>query len=253
VTGPRAPRAGPGAARALRAGGAGRVEVALDGGGYLSLGAGGWVLLAPPRAPHGPLSLHVAGLGPLDVGAPASVAEGVLIVGEQRVGLERMRVRRRREAPAPGTWWLEQAACSPPLRPGVDALARGDLAAGVALLAGRGEGLTPAGDDVLAGYAGWLAAAGTPVAIADAAADRTTALSLAYLRCAERGELPAAAEALIAARDAPAAVRSARALSRWGATSGCALMLGMDAAARRCRARPTPVPRSAPAGPSVRR
>jgi hypothetical protein len=198
------------------------------------------------------LSLHVAGLGPLEVGAPASGAEGVLIVGEQRMGLARMRVRRR-EAPAPGTWWLEQDACPPPLRPGLDALARGDLAAGVALLAGRGEGLTPAGDDVLAGYAGWLAAAGTPVAIADAAADRTTALSLAYLRCAERGELPAPAEALIAARDAPAAARSARALSRWGATSGRALMLGMDAAARRCRARPTPVPRSAPAGPSARR
>ena len=252
MTGPRGLGAGPGAARALRAGGTGRVEVALDGGGYLSLGADGWVLLAPPRAPHGPLSLHVAGLGPLEVGAPASGAEGVLIVGEQRVGLARTRVRRR-EAPAPGTWWLEQDACPPPLRPGLDALARGDLAAGVALLAGRGEGLTPAGDDVLAGYAGWLAAAGTPVAVADAAADRTTALSLAYLRCAERGELPAAAEALIAARDAPAAARSARALSRWGATSGRALMVGMDAAARRCRARPTPVPRSAPAGPSARR
>ena len=253
MTGPRALRAGPGAARALRAGGAGRVEVALDAGGYLSLGADGWVLLAPPRAPHGPLSLHVAGLGPLEVGGPAGVAEGVLIVGEQRVGLAGMRVRRRREAPAAGTWWLEQAAFPSPLRVGLDALARGDRAAGVALLAGRGEGLTPAGDDVLAGYAGWLAAAGTPVAIADAAADRTTALSLAYLRCAERGELPAAAEALIAARDAAAAARSARALSRWGATSGRALMLGMDAAARRGRARPTPVPRCAPAGPSARR
>ena len=252
MTGARALRVGPGAARALRAGGAGRVEVALDGGGYLSLGADRWVLLAPPRAPHGPLSLHVAGLGPVVVGAPASVAEGVLVVGEQRVGLERMLVPRR-EAPAPGTWWLEQDACPPPLRPGVDALVRGDLAAGVALLAGRGEGLTPAGDDVLAGYVGWLAAAGTPVAVADAATDRTTALSLAYLRCAERGELPAAAEALIAARDAPAAARSARALRRWGATSGRALMLGMDAAARRCRARPAPGPRSAPPVPSARR
>ena len=253
MTGARALRVGPGAARALRAGGAGRVEVALDGGGYITLGADRWVLLAPPRAPHGPLSLSVAGLGPVVVGAPASVAEGVLVVGEQRVGLERMRVqgdgrRRHRE----GGGWSKHAS-PPPLRPGLDALVRGDLAAGVALLAGRGDGLTPAGDDVLAGYAGWMAAAGTPVAVADAAADRTTALSLAYLRCAERGELPAAAEALIAARDAPAAARSARALRRWGASSGRALMLGMDAAARRCRARPAPAPRSAPPVPSARR
>ena len=90
MTGARALRVGPGAARALRAGGAGRVEVALDGGGYLALGADRWVLLGAPRAPHGPLSLHVAGLGPVVVGAPACVAEGVLVVGEQRVGLERM-------------------------------------------------------------------------------------------------------------------------------------------------------------------
>ena len=100
------------------------------------------------------------------------------------------------------------------------------------------------------------AAAGTPVRVAEAAAGRTTELSLAYLRCAERGELPAAADALIAALgrgDAAAAARSARALARWGATSGRALMLGMDAAARRCRARPAPAPRPVPPAPSARR
>jgi hypothetical protein len=253
VTGPRALRAGPGAARALRAVGAGWVEVALDGGGYVSLGADGWVLLAPPRAQHGPLSLHVAGLGPLEAAAPAHVAGDVLHVGDQSVALHGLRVRERREPRAPGLWRPEGEACPPLLSPGLDALLRGDVAGAIALLAGRGAGLTPAGDDVLAGYAGWMAAAGTPVAVADAAADRTTALSLAYLRCAERGELPAAAEALIAARDAPAAARSARALRRWGATSGRALMLGMDAAAHRCRARPAPGPRSARAVPSARR
>jgi hypothetical protein len=254
----RALRAGPGAARALRAAGTGRVEIVLDGGGaYVSLGRDRWVLLAHPSAQHGPLSLHVARLGPLVAGMPARVVDGGLEIGDRRIALAGMRVVPARRVPAPRVRPpAPPVPCRSELRAGVETLARGDLVAAVDLLAGRGEGLTPAGDDVLAGYAGWMATVGTPVRVAEAAADRTIALSLAYLRCAERGELPAAAEALIVALgtgDAAGAARSARALARWGATSGRALMLGMDAAARRCRARPAPAPRSGPAVPSPRR
>jgi len=253
----RALRAGPGAARALRGAGTGQVEIVLDGGGgYASLGHDRWVLLSHPRAQHGPLSLHVASLGPLAAGMPARVMDGRLEIGDRRIALAGVRVvgRRRMRAPRVGPPVCEP--CRAELRAGVERLARGDVAAAVDLLAGRGEGLTPAGDDVLAGYAGWMATTASSVRVAEAAADRTTGLSLAYLRCAERGELPAAADALIAAlgrRDAAAAARSARALAGWGATSGRALIVGMDAAARRCRARPAPAPRSGPAVPSPRR
>ena len=58
---PRAVLAGPGAARALHAGGAGRLEVALGAAGYVLLGADGWLLLTGPRSALGPLSLLVVG------------------------------------------------------------------------------------------------------------------------------------------------------------------------------------------------
>jgi hypothetical protein len=77
-------------------------------------------------------------------------------------------------------------------------------------LAGRGEGLTPVGDDVLAGFAAMRHALGRPVCIDKG---RCSPLGRAYLCCAERGELP----------EAP--------LSRWGATSGTAMLWGMGAAA----------------------
>ncbi|MFN8123312.1 MAG: DUF2877 domain-containing protein [Thermoleophilia bacterium] len=102
------------------------------------------------------------------------------------------------------------------------------------LLAGLGEGLTPAGDDVLCGLAGWRHAWGDPVAVSGAAASRTSPVSLAYLRSAERGELPEAAALVLAAiraGDAPLAARRAAALRSWGATSGSALLWGMAAAA----------------------
>ena len=59
--GGRAIWAGPGAQRALSAGGRGEVEFALHPGGYTRLGDA-WLLIATPRAPRGPLTLVVAGL-----------------------------------------------------------------------------------------------------------------------------------------------------------------------------------------------
>ena len=114
---------------------------------------------------------------------------------------------------------------------GCGALAAGRLSAATAQLAGRGEGLTPAGDDVLAGFAAWRWASGAPVALA---AGRCAPLGREYLRCAERGELPAPAAAVMAAiraGDAPAGRRRATGLAEWGASSGAALLWGVAAGA----------------------
>ena len=115
--------------------------------------------------------------------------------------------------------------------PGSTLWRRATVAAAVAQLAGRGEGLTPAGDDVLAGFAAWRWASGAPVALP---AQRCAPLGREYLRCAERGELPAPAAAVLAAiraGDAPAAARRAGGLAEWGASSGAALLWGMAAGA----------------------
>jgi len=227
---------GPGARRALRAGERGTVAVVLARGGYVRLG-GGWLLLAPPRAPLGPLSLLVEGLGALEPGAPARVAAGALRVGGARIDLTGARVPPApRAVPLHRAWRSALAAaqrsCPAPagLEDGVDALRRGEVAEAAGVLAGRGPGLTPAGDDVLAGFAGWRHADGAPVSLA---APHGSPIGLAYLRCAERGELPEPARRTldaVRAGDAALAARRARVLARWGATSGGAMLCGMAAA-----------------------
>jgi len=217
---------GPGARRALRDGASGVVELAFGPGGYVRLGEQ-HVLLAPARSPLGPLSVLVAGLsrGDLVVGDPAHVSGAVLAVGALRIALDGAR---ETAPPCPGDlapgWPAALAA-------GLTALATGDLGAAVAQLAGRGDGLTPTGDDVLAGYAAWRWAAAAPVTLA---AQRCAPLGRAYLRCAERGELPEPAARVleaIRAGEPPAAARRARGLAGWGATSGAALLWGIAAGA----------------------
>ena len=227
---------GPGARRALCAGESGAVEVALARGGYVRLG-GRWLLLAPPRAPLGPLSVLVEGLCAIEPGAAARVAPGGLLVGGAWIDLAGARVPpRSATVPLHGAWRSALAAarrsCPAPggLEDGVEALRRGALAEAAAVLAGRGPGLTPAGDDVLAGFAGWRHADGAPVSLA---APRGSPIGLAYLRCAERGELPEPARRTldaVRAGDAALAARRARLLARWGATSGGAMLRGMAAA-----------------------
>jgi hypothetical protein len=75
--------------------------------------------------------------------------------------------------------------------------------------------------------------AARPVSLSPRACGRSSPLGLAYLRCAERGELPEPAGALLqalVAGDAAAAGRRARRLATWGASSGAALFWGMAAA-----------------------
>jgi hypothetical protein len=241
--------AGPGACRALVDGARGEVELVFNGGAYVRLGSSGWLLLSRPSAPFGPLSIAVDGLDGLDLEpcAPAQMTDQRLVVADEAVTLRRVRERRAtpigaarsRVGDLPATRRATAAAHAelptPPaeLLPGLSALLVARVRDAVALLAGLGEGLTPAGDDVLAGYAAARVALGTPVSLSAAAATRSSALGLAYLRCAERGELPEAGATLLSAirRGSVADARtSAIRLRSWGETSGAALGWGINAA-----------------------
>jgi Protein of unknown function (DUF2877) len=239
--------AGPGALRALRPGRTGAVQLVFSGGAYVRAGED-WLLLADPDAPFGPLSVGVAGLRCLAVrpGQPVVVQPGRLLLGAQAVWLERVHVRRcsaaaTTRAESKGARCQAVAASlattGPPpesLLPGLRALRRGRLRDGVRRLAGRGEGLTPAGDDALAGYAAWRHATGAPAQLSALAAGRCSPLGRAYLRCAERGELPDAGAAVLAALragDSQAAATAAVGLGAWGASSGAALLWGLGAGA----------------------
>jgi hypothetical protein len=239
----RAGWAGAGALRALRDGGTGYVAVPLRDGAYLEM-PGGWLLIAPPRSPLGPLTLLVDSLPdrPFAEGDAARIESGVLAAGSVGIDLAGVRGIADPRPPARAAdiepalrAALSERPCAPPdLRDGTAALSAGDHEAAVDLLAGRGPGLTPAGDDVLAGYAAWRHAEGGEQLLGDLAEGRSAPLGLAYLRCAERGELPqVAARVLHAVRagDPGAAARHARALDAWGATSGTALLWGIAAGA----------------------
>jgi hypothetical protein len=113
----------------------------------------------------------------------------------------------------------------------------GDLArlqAGTAELAGLGGGLTPAGDDFLAGMMlwAWLAhSAPGPLccAIVDAAAPRTTTLSAAFLRAAAQGECSVAWHRLLASLSGGMEGKTAAAVAEildHGATSGADSLTG---------------------------
>jgi hypothetical protein len=253
----RALFAAPCAARALAPGRTGIVELALSRGAYARLG-GDWVMLAGPDVPFGPLSLVVAGLEELGVspGWSVSTLDGWLSLGRHEVSLVRMRERwtaplaragpADRSAVTSTVASLRAALPTPPkcLSRGIAALTEGRVHAATDALAGLGEGLTPAGDDVLAGYAAGrlarrLLAPPDRVALDDLTplsrlgARRCSPIGLAYLRCAERGELPDAAARLLAAisQGSDSEAQSALpALRSWGASSGTALAWGITAA-----------------------
>lgn len=120
-----------------------------------------------------------------------------------------------------------------------EALARleaGDPAAVPALL-GRGSGLTPVGDDVLAGWIATRVATGGPcsavvAAVRDRARAATTGLSATLLDCAARGDvLPQFRRLLLElTRSEPGALTTAvdrlDDLVRVGHTSGAGMVLG---------------------------
>lgn len=173
------------------------------GRGYIAVGER-VLALTPPgmlRMPNGvECELRVAQREPVTVGGGRLEAGGVVVA-------------------------LDGAApWNPVPRVRVCMWARARLRPDPELLAGQGAGLTPGGDDILAGYAAglvlWHGRRSEAEAIAAVAAPRTTLLSATLLRHAARGELPEAAHVLLERGD-PAPLR------RFGRSSGRLLMLGL--------------------------
>jgi len=103
-------------------------------------------------------------------------------------------------------------------------------------LLGRGAGLTPEGDDLLAGAAAVAAAVGDPLTLPPQLRDLTTVLSATLLELAAAGAAARPVHALLDLdrEDWRAALRD---LVRLGASSGRAMALGAGAAAAALGAR----------------
>jgi uncharacterized protein DUF2877 len=127
----------------------------------------------------------------------------------------------------------------------LDALRTGDSGHDAAAgLLGRGAGLTPEGDDLLAGACAVAAAAGVPLALPPDLRERTTALSATLLELAASGAAPRPLHAVLdlSSGDWRGALTD---LVGLGASSGRAIALGAGAAAALIRARGRVRPRTA--------
>jgi hypothetical protein len=232
-------------------------------------GGDGVIALVLPEIGDGPLNIVVEGrpgdFALAEPGMAARLAGTQLHIGELSVALSqaetwepqpswellrRNRARIENRLPLVETLALASASSGSllnpdltgfvkPVRSGLPDLAAGwagdpaRLRTGAERLAGLGSGLTPAGDDFLAGLmlGAWLAHP-QPVpfcrAMLEAAAPRTTTLSAAMLRATARGECSAAWQALLAAlagRDHDLAAEVGRVLA-YGHTSGADTLAG---------------------------
>jgi hypothetical protein len=181
-----------------------------------------------PRGPRGPLTAIVDHVPVLEPG--------------RRVALDtrRARIWHTPEPPAAAAADRVLAACAA-VRPHAWndpralALGSGPLADGVRALTGRGPGLTPAGDDVLAGFvlarrAFDVVDSRRDVAIVLACGRQTGEPARSLLRAAADGEAfePAAAMlAALLAGDGAALAPAVRRLAALGATTGRAMLTGL--------------------------
>jgi hypothetical protein len=189
--------------------GEGVVEFALHPGGYIRFGDD-FVLVATPRSPRGPLTVVATGLhaAPLRPGDRAWI-DDALHVGPHTIPL----IAEPWPRPKLGAGW----------RAALDVIPRPSLLPtdDIPRLAGVGEGLTPVGDDILAGYA-YIKGPG-PFRFA-------SPLGAAYIRCAARGELPEVVARVLTSPDAETARRRAKRVAQWGSSSGAAILWGVASA-----------------------
>ncbi len=236
---------GEGVLDAMFDGFAGRVEGAFDGGFYVCGPSQTVFAVLGPQFWPGPLHLVAEEMPVMPARHDSvTVSGGVLAAGRIRVRVD----PNRRWAPRlparlnvpPAAWHGMAEPVDPDLAPVWGAVTgdvrRGDLAAAFGLLQGRGAGLTPSGDDVLAGIllVGAINPGRRPSLDRLARSARTTALSRAYLRWAAAGQSIQPAHALLdaaAASDSDGMGRAARSLAAVGATSGRALTAGVALAA----------------------
>lgn len=189
----------------------------------------GWCLgLVSAAATRVPCALWstLPDLAPL-AGRPIVVSGGTLSIGGEPVRIGRVVDPR---ATTVGRHGNSRSAPTNPMTSALDGLDLPDdgrlTADHVADLLGRGPGLTPLGDDVVAGWLATRAALGRPdAAVTDAVRQRlgaTTLLSATLLDCAIRGEVLPQLGAWLADPTAG----TAEALLAVGATSGAGLMTG---------------------------
>lgn len=198
------------------------------------------VVIVGPGEPSGPLHLRVDRLPVVAERDTVEVTRGILRVGAAPlVDLARV----SRWAPAaltsPRRWHpllgadRSSLAAERHLLAGISDLLRADdLLAVVRELSGRGQGLTPAGDDVLAGIIITLHACGAPPTqlVAALAESRTTDLAAAYLAWAAKGQCIQPVHDLLDAlgREDESVIASAQdVLLQHGASSGADLTLGV--------------------------
>ena len=145
--------------------------------------------------------LHAA---PLRPGQRAWIDDGVLSVGSHTIPL----VPTPWPRPKLGAGW----------RAALDVIPKPPLVG-----AGVGEGLTPVGDDILAGraFVRGLHKGSDPLC---------SPLGAAYIRCAARGELPEVVARVLESPDEATARRRAKAVSQWGSSSGAAMLWGVASA-----------------------
>jgi hypothetical protein len=174
--------------------------------------------------------------------APVGVGD-TLLVGSGRIewGVAEVRVGRVVDHGVPPldaatAYWAREHLAPPvlcELPPGALALLRSGDPASVPALLGLGGGLTPLGDDVLAGWVAAMTAAGHDGrhAVADEvprlAPARTTLLSATLLGCAARGDVLPEYAALVAGLRRRDHLRALERIAAVGHTSGRGMLLGL--------------------------
>jgi hypothetical protein len=239
------------AADILESPGPGRVRAIFSRALYLHVPAG-LVVVASTRAPRGPLHLRVTALPPVTAFCPVEVTARLLRIGDHACSFD-LPAWSRRLPSASSLVRTRHAAREwlPDVSPTLDvgpagiaglpdgalvALRRGNLPRFASLVGGHGAGLTPVGDDILAGVLLAACAIGSrsPTQSRDlpqsAHRAHTNDIARAFISCASRGRCIEPAHDLLdglanADRDA---VRAALAdLDRFGSSSGAALAYGI--------------------------
>ncbi|MGH9038630.1 MAG: DUF2877 domain-containing protein [Acidimicrobiia bacterium] len=238
---------GAGAREVLAVPGPGHVVAVYRRAAYLRL-PGGIIALVAPGVPRGPLWVGGAGEASLRLRLPVTVGQGWLEVEGRTLpvgGAEiwwgplpdplhlRSGLALAAEVLAGGS---ASALLEEPWRPGwhraESALHAGELRMTATVLGGLGPGLTPAGDDALAGIllARHALGDGGGELLDVAGSVVTTDLSRALLRWAAEGQSVEPVHDLlmaVAAGDRPGALSTVARIASLGASSGADLLLGL--------------------------
>ena len=217
------------------------VPVLHQGRDAIYLDEAGWCLGVVTRsATHVPCALVLAGASAMDLSKVerAEVGDGAVILHAGTLQIA-VRVGRLSNLLVPRLWSVPPSYVVERMlghaRAAVDEL--GEPATVFRLvtesprqLLGRGTGLTPLGDDVLAGWAAMCAGFGSPITGGPDPRDRTTLLSATLLDCARRGEVLPEFRTLVTALANPNELtvvdRASEALAAVGHYSGAGLLLG---------------------------